>query len=199
MASIDLAAKEITCKLVYYGCGMCGKTTNLQYVHGSIPAHAKGAMVSLATEQDRTLFFDFLPVQAAKVGEFVTKFQLYTVPGQPYYNATRKLVLQGLDGLVFVADSQWEKMKENVESFKNLQENLADYGLNLDTVPYVLQYNKRDLPNIAPVEFLEFLLNSRPVKVPAFEAIAITGVGVFPTLNVVSKLVLASLSRGDGR
>jgi len=156
-------------------------------------------MVSLATESDRTLFFDFLPLEAARIGEFKTKFQLYTVPGQTYYNATRKLVLQGADGVVFVADSQWSKMRENVESFRNLQENLAGYGRSLEEVPYLLQYNKRDLPAIAPVEYMEFLLNNRQPRVFSFEAIAITGYGVFKTLNAISKLVLASLVKRGGR
>lgn len=198
MASIDLANKEIACKIVYYGPGLGGKTTNLQYIHDHVPSQNTGAMVSLATEADRTLFFDFLPIEAARIGEFRTKFQLYTVPGQTYYNATRKLVLQGADGVVFVADSQWSKMRENVESFRNLEENLAGYGRSLEDVPYVLQYNKRDLPGIAPVEYLEFLLNKRQPRVPAVEAIAITGHGVFKTLNLISKLVLASLAKRGG-
>lgn len=199
MASIDFGSKEIACKLVYYGPGLGGKTTNLQYIHDHAPAQSTGAMVSLATESDRTLFFDFLPLQAARIGEFTTKFQLYTVPGQTFYNATRKLVLQGADGVVFVADSQWIKMRENVESFRNLQENLASYGRSLEEVPYVLQYNKRDLPAIAPVEYMDFLLNSHSARVPSLEAIAITGHGVFKTLNAVSKMVLASLVRRGGR
>ena len=199
MASIDFGSKEIACKLVYYGPGLGGKTTNLQYVHDHAPAQSTGAMVSLATESDRTLFFDFLPLEAARIGEFKTKFQLYTVPGQTYYNATRKLVLQGADGVVFVADSQWSKMRENVESFRNLQENLAGYGRSLEEVPYLLQYNKRDLPAIAPVEYMEFLLNNRQPRVFSFEAIAITGYGVFKTLNAISKLVLASLVKRGGR
>jgi len=199
LASIDFGNKEIACKLVYYGPGLGGKTTNLQYIHDHAPSQSTGAMVSLATESDRTLFFDFLPLQAARIGEFTTKFQLYTVPGQTFYNATRKLVLQGADGVVFVADSQWGKMRENVESFRNLQENLASYGRSLEEVPYVLQYNKRDLPNIAPVDYLEFLLNNRSPRLPAFEVIAITGYGVFKTLNAVSRLVLASLVRRGGR
>ena len=199
MASIDFGSKEIACKLVFYGPGLGGKTTNLQYIHYHAPATSTGTMVSLATESDRTLFFDFLPLEAARIGEFKSKFQLYTVPGQSFYNATRKLVLQGADGVVFVADSQWSKMRENVESLRNLQENLASYGRSLQEAPYVLQYNKRDLPAIAPLEYMEFLLNNGPVRVPALESIAITGHGVFKTLNAISKLVLANLVKRGGR
>lgn len=193
MSTINYASKEIFFKIVYYGCGLSGKTTNLQYIHRNIPSVSKGNLVSLATETDRTLFFDFLPIDALKVGGFSTKFQLYTVPGQVHYNATRKLVLRGVDGIVFVADSQWEKMRENVESFRNLEENLAEYDYSLDDIPYVLQYNKRDLDNRSPVEYLDYLVNRRELRVAAFEAVAIGGTGVFETLNRIAKLVLHKL------
>ncbi len=198
MSTINYASKEIFFKVVYYGCGLCGKTTNLQCIHRNIPSASKGNLVSLATETDRTLFFDFLPLDAIKIGGFTTKFQLYTVPGQVHYNATRKLVLRGVDGIVFVADSQWEKMRENVESFRNLEENLAEYDYSLDEIPHVLQYNKRDLENIAPVEFLHYLLNRRPVRVAAFEAVATTGTGVFATLNRIAKLALHKMKQEAG-
>jgi signal recognition particle receptor subunit beta len=149
-------------------------------------------MVSLATGDDRTLFFDFLPVSAVTVRNFVAKFQLYTVPGQVYYNMTRKLVLRGVDGIVFVADSQWDRLRENVESFRNLEENLKEYGYNLDEIPYVIQYNKRDLPNVAPVDYLEYLLNRKSRRVPYFESVAVEGKGVFDTLNTVSRMVLVA-------
>jgi len=195
MSAINYASKEIYFKIVYYGPGMCGKTSNLQYVHKAVPQDNKGDLVSLATDQDRTLFFDFLPVEALQVHGFTTKFQLYTVPGQVYYNATRRLVLRGVDGIVFVADSQWNKMKENVESFRNLEENLAEYEYSFDEIPYVLQYNKRDLPVIAPVEYLEYVLNRRAMRVSSFESVATEGTGVFDTLNRISKLVLHQLNQ----
>jgi len=195
MSTINYASKEIFFKIVYYGCGLCGKTTNLQYIHRNIPSDNKGNLVSLATETDRTLFFDFLPIDAIKIGGFTTKFQLYTVPGQVHYNATRKLVLRGVDGIIFVADSQWEKMRENVESFRNLEENLAEYDYSLDEIPHVLQFNKRDLPNKGPVEYLNYVLNRRPVRVGAFESVAIHGTGVFDTLNRIAKLALHKLKQ----
>jgi signal recognition particle receptor subunit beta len=195
MSAINYASKEIYFKIVYYGPGMGGKTTNLQYVHRAIPQTNKGNLVSLATDQDRTLFFDFLPVEAIQIHSFTTKFQLYTVPGQVHYNATRKLVLRGVDGIVFVADSQWNKMKENVDSFRNLEENLAEYDYSFDQIPFVLQYNKRDLPSIAPIEYMEFLLNRRPVRVASFESVATEGRGVFDTLNRISRLVLHKLNQ----
>ena len=190
MAIINYANKEVQFKVVYYGPALCGKTTNLAWIHGQVNDTNKGELVSLATAADRTLFFDFLPLNAVVIKGFRTKFQLYTVPGQVIYNATRQLVLRSVDGVVFVADSQWEKMEENVESFKNLQDNLARQGQNLDTIPYVLQYNKRDMPNPAPVHYLEYLLNNRKVRVPSFAAVATTGQGVFATLNAVSRLLL---------
>jgi hypothetical protein len=193
MASINYALKEISCKIVYYGPGMCGKTTNLQHIHQHTAPDKRGNMVSLATPGERTLFFDFLPLEAAAIHGFRTKFQLYTVPGQVMYNSTRKLVLRGVDGVIFVCDSQWEKMRENLESFRNLVENLATYGYSLETTPYVVQFNKRDLPRIAPVEYLQYLINPR--QVPHFEGIAIEGVGVFEALREICTLVLANLAQ----
>jgi hypothetical protein len=193
MASINYAMKEISCKIVYYGAGMCGKTTNLQNIHQRTQPTKRGNMVSLATPGERTLFFDFLPLEAAEVHGFRTKFQLYTVPGQVMYNSTRKLVLRGVDGVIFVCDSQWEKMRENVESFRNLQQNLSSYGCSLETTPYVVQYNKRDLPNIAPIEYLQYAINVR--QVPSFQAVATHGEGVFEALSMTCGLVLANLSR----
>src|SRR5256885_8967399 len=173
MAIINQATKELQVKVVYYGPAMGGKTTNLVKVHENIQtAQEKGKLVSLATSSDRTLFFDFLPVEAVSIKGYRTKFQLYTVPGQVIYNTTRQLVLRGVDGIVFVADSQYEKMAENAESFTNLEENLRALKMNLTDIPYVLQYNKRDLKEVAPVEYMDFLLNNREVQVPAFEASA---------------------------
>ncbi|MGQ9730681.1 MAG: GTP-binding protein [Candidatus Zipacnadales bacterium] len=193
MASINYAQREITCKIVYYGCAMSGKTTNLEYIHQHVPAAEKGGLVSLSTQGDRTLFFDFLPLEVADIGGFKVKFQLYTVPGQVVYNATRRLVLRGVDGIVFVADSQWSKIKENVESFENMMENLGQYGYSLDTIPYVLQYNKQDLPAIAPRHYLDFTLNRRQRRVPVFETVATEGHAVFDCLNAICQLVLAKL------
>jgi len=193
VASINYAQREITCKIVYYGCAMSGKTTNLEYIHEHVPAADKGGLVSLSTQGDRTLFFDFLPLEVHDVGGFTAKFQLYTVPGQVVYNATRRLVLRGVDGLVFVADSQWSRIKESVESFQNMLDNLGQYGYNLDTIPYVLQYNKRDLADTAPRHYLDFTLNRRVRRVPVFETVAPSGVGVFDSLNAMCRLVLARL------
>jgi len=190
MSLVNFTTREITCKIVYYGPGRSGKTTNLQYVHRCLPEPSKGKMVSLATGDDRTLFFDFLPVAALGVRGFATRFQLYTVPGQPRYDMTRKLVLRGVDGVVFVADSQWDRLRDNVESLRNLDENLREYGLSLATMPYVVQYNKRDLGNVAPVDYLEYLVNRGTRRAPAFEAVAVDGAGVFDTLNTVSRMVL---------
>jgi len=190
MAIINYAQKVINFKVVYYGPGVAGKTANLQHIHRSLPGDSKGNMISLATGDDRTLFFDFLPVSASTVRGFTTKFQLYTVPGQTRYNMTRKLVLRGVDGVVFVADSQWDRLKENVESLRNLGENLREYRLDLATLPYVIQYNKRDLPEVAPIDYLEYTLNRGARRVPAFEAVAVTGQGVFDTLNTLSRMVL---------
>lgn len=191
MASVNYASKEINCKLVYYGPGMCGKTTNLQIIHRRTGNAKCGDMVSLATPGERTLYFDFLPVEMAVINGFTVKFGLYTVPGQVLYNATRKLVLRGADGVVFVADSQWNLMQENLESLANLEENLREYGVSLDKLPYILQYNKRDLPDIAPTWYLDFLLNTRGV--PALEARAVAGVGVFETLNTVCRYIIRDL------
>ena len=188
MVSINYAFKEISCKIVYYGPGLSGKTTNLQYVHKKIPANSKGELISLATDADRTLFFDFLPLNIGDIHGFSTKFQLYTVPGQVFYNATRKLVLRGVDGLVFVADYQRSKVEENIESLKNLEENLKEYGYDLDTLPVVFQYNKRDLPDITSLEEMEAQLN--PKRLPSFESVAVKGEGVFDTLKCIIRLVL---------
>lgn len=191
MSIVNHAEKAINFKIVYYGPGVAGKTANLQYVHRCLPHANKGALISLATGDDRTIFFDFLPVSALTIRGFQTRFQLYTVPGQVRYSMTRRLVLRGADGVVFVADSQWDRLPDNVESFRNLEENLRHYGVRLEGLPYVIQYNKRDLPNIAPVEYLEYVLNRRPWRVPFFEAVAVDGKGVFDTLNTVSRMVLA--------
>jgi len=192
MVLFNHATREMTAKIVYYGPGLAGKTANLQHIHRCLPHDNKGNMISLATGDDRTLYFDFLPVSALTVRGFETRFQLYTVPGQVQYNMTRRLVLRGVDGLVFVADSQFERLRENVESLRNLEANLREYEFTLDEIPYVLQYNKRDLPNVAPVEYLEFVLNRRAKRVLSFEASAIEGKGVFDTLNTVSRMALAS-------
>src|SRR5881628_498971 len=191
MAIINQATKELQVKIVYYGPAMGGKTTNLVKVHENIQtAQEKGKLVSLATSSDRTLFFDFLPIEAVAIKGFKTKFQLYTVPGQVIYNTTRQLVLRGVDGIVFVADSQYDKMEENVKSFENLEENLRSLNLKLDDIPFVLQYNKRDMPNAAPIEFMDYLLNNREEQVPAFPACAHKCEGVFETLNMITRLLL---------
>jgi mutual gliding-motility protein MglA len=191
MAIINQATKELQVKIVFYGPAMGGKTTNLIKVHENIQtAKEKSKLVSLATSSDRTLFFDFLPIEAVAIKGFKTKFQLYTVPGQVIYNTTRQLVLRGVDGIVFVADSQYDKMADNVESFNNLEENLRTLKLNLADIPYVVQYNKRDLPNVAPVDYMEFLLNNREVQVPSFTAVASQCEGVFETLNMITRMLL---------
>ena len=192
MAIINQATKELQVKIVYYGPAMGGKTTNLVQVHDHVQTTSgnKGKLVSLATSSDRTLFFDFLPIEAMTIRGFKTKFQLYTVPGQVIYNTTRQLVLRGVDGIVFVADSQFEKMQENVESFQNLMDNLQSQKLNLAEIPYILQYNKRDLPNAAPVEYMDYLLNNREVQVPSFAATAHKCEGVFEGLNMITRMLL---------
>jgi signal recognition particle receptor subunit beta len=193
MAIINQATKELQVKIVYYGPAKSGKTTNLEQIHSNVQVpnpEAKGKMTSLATSSDRTLFFDFFPLEAVAIKGFKTKFALFTVPGQVIYNATRQIVLRGVDGIVFVADSQYEKMEENIETFNHLQENLKALNLNLDDIPYVMQYNKRDLPDTAPVEYLEFLLNNREVQVPFFEAAASKCDGVFETLNMITRMLL---------
>src|ERR1043166_8332183 len=200
MAIINQATKELQVKIVYYGPAKCGKTTNLEQVHANVQGtQEKGKLVSLATSSDRTLFFDFLPIEAMSIKGFKTKFQLYTVPGQVIYNTTRQLVLRGVDGIVFVADSQYDKMAENVESFANLDDNLKSLKLNLADIPYVLQYNKRDLPNVAPVEYMEFLLNNREIQVPSFESSASKCEGVFETLNSITKLLLQKFLSENAR
>lgn len=195
MPIINYASKEIQFKVVYYGPALGGKTTNLQYIHSRISPSYRGDLISLATAADRTLFFDFLPVNSIVLQGFKTKFQLYTVPGQVIYNTTRQLVLRSVDGVVFVADSQWDKMQENVESFRNLEENLGRQHLKLDELPYALQYNKRDLSDVAPVNYLEFLLNNRRRRVRSFEAVATTGFNVFAALDAVTQLLLHKFNR----
>jgi signal recognition particle receptor subunit beta len=223
MSLINYASREVNCKLVYYGPGLGGKTTNLEYIYEKVAPASKGKMISLATETERTLFFDFLPVDLGTIRGFKTRFHLYTVPGQVYYNASRKLILKGVDGVVFVADSQMERMEANLESMQNLYDNMAQHGIDLTRLPFVIQYNKRDLPNAAPLPQLQDALNpgwpvddparqrqipdpSRPAellvqevggawieRVPYFEAVALRGDGVFDTLRAISKLVLKTL------
>ena len=192
MSFINFAAQEINCKLVYYGAGLGGKTTNLQYIFDHAPN--KGKMISLATESDRTLFFDFLPLDLGTVRGFKTRFHLYTVPGQVFYDASRKLILRGVDGVVFVADSQEERMDANIEAIENLEENLKEHGYDFQKVPYVLQVNKRDLPNALPLEELRQQLVRKGE--PMFEAVAYKGIGVFETLKDVARLVLGELKKG---
>jgi mutual gliding-motility protein MglA len=194
MSFINYSSREINCKIVYYGPGLCGKTTNLQYIYNKTNPEAKGKMISLATETERTLFFDFLPLSLGEIRGFKTRFHLYTVPGQVFYDASRKLILKGVDGVVFVADSQIERMEANLESLENLRTNLAEQGYDLDKIPFVLQYNKRDLPNAATAEELKRLLNPR--SIPDFEASATQGNGVFDTLKAIAKLVLTELKKG---
>ena len=192
MSLINYASREINCKIVYYGTGLGGKTTNLEYVYSKVNPEAKGKMISLATETERTLFFDFLPIDLGEVKGFKTRFHLYTVPGQVYYNASRKLILKGVDGVIFVADSQAERMEANIEAMHNLYENLESYGYDLTNIPFAMQYNKRDLPNAMAMDDLRSQLN--PMGVPDFEGVAIEGQGVFETLGSVSKMVVQALS-----
>ena len=194
MSFINYASREINCKIVYYGPGLCGKTTNLQFVYQKTAPEAKGKMISLAPETERTLFFDFLPLALGEIRGFKTRFHLYTVPGQVFYDASRKLILKGVDGVVFVADSQEERMDANMESIENLRINLTEQGYDLDKIPYVIQYNKRDLPNVVSVDELRKELN--PANIPDFEACATTGEGVFETLKAVAKLILIDLKKG---
>ena len=197
MSLVNFTTREITCKIVYYGPGRSGKTTNLHYVYGRVPEARRGRMVSLATQTDRTLFFDFLPIDLGQISGFATRFQLYTVPGQVYYNATRRLVLQGADGVVFVGDSQARQLDENLESLQNLQGNLLEHGVDVRTMPVVMQYNKQDLPReliLTPAE-LDDALNFR--SVPSFAADALHGQGVFETLKAISELVLKRLAAGS--
>jgi signal recognition particle receptor subunit beta len=223
MSMINYASREINCKIVYYGPGLGGKTTNLEHVYGKVAPASRGKMISLATETERTLFFDFLPVDLGTVRGFKVKFHLYTVPGQVYYNASRKLILKGVDGVVFVADSQTERMDANIEAMQNLYENMQQHGYDITRLPFAIQYNKRDLPNAAPVADLQAALNPGwPVTDPArqrlapdpyheneflvaqqdgqwierapwFEAVAVTGEGVFDTLRAISKSVVKTL------
>lgn len=192
MSMINYASREINCKIVYYGPGLGGKTTNLEYVYEKVNPQTRGKLISLATESERTLFFDFLPVDLGSIRGFKTRFHLYTVPGQVYYNASRRLILKGVDGVVFVADSKVERMDANIASMQNLYENLAEYGYDPRQLPLVIQYNKRDLPDAVSVEELRSQLN--PEGRPDFEAVALHGTGVFDTLKAVSKLVIESLS-----
>ena len=193
MSFINYMAREINCKLVYYGPGLCGKTTNLQYIYERTNPDAKGKMISLATETDRTLFFDFLPLALGEIRGFKTRFHLYTVPGQVFYDASRKLILKGVDGVVFVADSQEARLDANVESLRNLEKNLIDHGFDLQVIPYVLQLNKRDLPTAMPADELYRQLNFKGE--PTFEASAPNGQGVFDTLKAVAKQVLMELRK----
>ena len=193
MTYVNHLAKEINCKIVYYGPGLCGKTTNLQYMFSTIGDNAKGKMISLATDTDRTLFFDFLPIDLGSVRGFKVRFHLYTVPGQVFYDASRKLVLRGADGVIFVADSQPSRREANVESLENLETNLAQSGTNLTQVPYVLQYNKRDVEDVMSIDELQGDLN--PHGVPYVEAAAVSGQGVFDTLKVLSRGVLSNLAK----
>jgi signal recognition particle receptor subunit beta len=197
MPLVNYSTREITCKIVYYGPGRSGKTTNLQVIHTQLPADRKGDMVSLATEADRTLFFDFLPLDFGSISGFQVRFQLYTVPGQVYYATTRKLVLQGADGVVFVADSQRPRLEANVESFRDLQINLLEQGVDPRTLPICLQYNKRDLPDLLSPDELDLALNYRAL--PRFEACAAEGRGVFRTLREISEMVMRRLSGASTR
>lgn len=195
MSFINYSSREINCKIVYYGPGLCGKTTNLQYIYNKTNPEAKGKMISLATETERTLFFDFLPLSLGEIRGFRTRFHLYTVPGQVFYDASRKLILKGVDGIVFVADSQEDRLEANLESLENLRDNLKEQSYDLDRLPYVIQYNKRDLPSAMPLEELQRLIN--PTRnITDFEAVARSGKGVFDTLKAIARLVLIELKRG---
>jgi signal recognition particle receptor subunit beta len=192
MTFINYAAREINCKIVYYGPGLCGKTTNIQFIYDKTGTGAKGKLISLATESERTLFFDFLPIELGTIRGFRTRFHLYTVPGQVFYDASRKLILKGVDGVVFVADSQEARMDANLESVRNLKENLREHGVSIDKVPYVLQINKRDLPTAVALPEIEKALRIKDE--PVFEAVASRGTGVFETLKAVVKSVLMDLN-----
>ena len=194
MSFVNYVTKEVNCKIVYYGPGLGGKTTNIQYVYQKTSGDSKGNIISLNTENERTLFFDFLPLDLGEIRGFKTRFHLYTVPGQVFYEASRKLILRGVDGIIFVADSQVERMESNIESLKSLEKNLIDQGYDLEKVPMVIQWNKRDLPNTTSIKDLQNALNKR--KVPEFEAVALNGNGVFDTLKMISKLVLMNLKGG---
>src|SRR5215471_4447753 len=193
MVLFNYTTKELTAKIVYYGPGLCGKTTNLQFIYDSLPGHVKkGKMLSLATKTDRTLFFDFLPIELGRIRGMRTRVQLYTVPGQVFYNSTRKLVLKGADGVVFVADSQAKMIEANTESYRNLDENLKEMGIRIEEIPLVMQFNKRDLPNLASIEEMNTRINRH--NAPFYEAVATTGIGVEDTLKAVTKLVLNHLA-----
>ena len=194
MSFVNYHTKEINCKIVYYGPGLGGKTTNIQHVYQKTAANNKGKMVTLNTENERTLFFDFLPLDLGSIRGFKTRFHLYTVPGQVFYEASRKLILRGVDGIVFVADSQVERMEANIESLEGLKKNLIEQGYDWEKVPLVIQWNKRDLPNIAAIEDMERKLND--LKVPSYEGCALSGEGVFDTLKTISKLVLLNIKGG---
>ncbi len=194
MSFVNYHTKEINCKIVYYGPGLGGKTTNIQYIYQKTNAGNKGQMITLNTENERTLFFDFLPLDLGEIRGFKTRFHLYTVPGQVFYEASRKLILRGVDGIVFVADSQVERMEANIESLLGLEKNLLDQGYDLSKIPLVMQWNKRDLPNIVPTEDLQYQLNKK--KHTAFEAVATNGAGVFETLKQISKAVLLNIKGG---
>ena len=198
MVLFNYSTKELTAKVVYYGPGLCGKTTNLQWIHEKLPIKNKGKMLSLATETDRTLFFDFLPIEIGTIRGMRTRIQLYTVPGQVFYNATRRMVLKGADAVCFVADSQEAMLDANLESYENMRQNLEANEIDPDEIPVVLQYNKRDLPNALPIEILNERMN--PLNAPFYEAVAVKGIGVEDTLKAVTKLVFKSLSvkYGDG-
>ena len=193
MSFINYAAREINCKLVYYGPGLCGKTTNLQHIYKKVDPGTKGKLISLATESERTLFFDFLPLELGMIRGFKTRFHLYTVPGQIFYEASRKLILKGADGVVFVADSQLERMEANIQSLADMRQHLADQGIDPDKIPLVIQYNKRDLKNAVPIDELQKALNSR--NLPWFEAVASQGIGVFETLKAIAKVVMQELQK----
>lgn len=195
MSFINFARKEIAFKIVYYGPALSGKTTNLEQIHAAIASDVRGELTILSTMQDRTLFFDFLPLKSEIIKGFTSKFQLYTVPGQAIYNETRKLVLRNADGIVFVSDSQWDKMAENAESFTNLEGNLQAQNMSLEDIPYMIQFNKRDLPNVAPVHYMDFMLNRKEMRVPTREAVASEGMGVFEALNLISKMVLSNFMK----
>jgi len=194
MSTINFAAREINCKIVYYGPGMSGKTTNLKHVFTKVPGHLRGEMISLATEDERTLFFDFLPLDLGSVQGFKTRFHLYTVPGQVFYNASRKLILRGVDGIVFVADSAPNRLRANAESMRNLRENLVEHGLDIKTIPMILQINKRDLPDALPASMIRAVIDPKG-ELTITEASAHEGKGVFETLKAVSKMVLERLSQ----
>ena len=193
MSFINYAAREINCKLVYYGPGLCGKTTNLQHIYKKVDPGTKGKLISLATETERTLFFDFLPLELGTIRGFKTRFHLYTVPGQIFYEASRRLILKGADGVVFVADSQLERMEANIQSLADMQQHLADQGIDPDKIPLVIQYNKRDLTNAVPIDELQKALNPR--NLPWFEAVASQGIGVFETLKAIAKVVMQELQK----